>query len=51
MEDGVISEDEYDDFCEIKDNLDKMARAVESLQLWLNESAAKGNLDIGAVSR
>ncbi len=51
VEDGVISEDEYEDFSEIKDNLDKMARAVESLQLWLNESAAKGSLDIGAVSR
>jgi len=51
VEDGTISEDEYEDFCTIKSNLDKIARAVESLQLWLNESAAKGVIDIPGASR
>lgn len=44
VEDGTISADELEDFCTIKSNLDKIARAVESLQLWLNESVAKGTL-------
>lgn len=44
VEDGTISKDEYDDFCVIKSNLDKIARAVESLQLWLDESVSSGRL-------
>ena len=51
VEDGTISADEYEDFCTIKSNLDKIARAVESLQLWLNESIAKGNIDLSMISR
>lgn len=44
VEDGTITEDEYADFKEIKCNLDKIARAVESLQLWLDENIAAGKL-------
>ncbi len=44
VEDGTITEDEYADFKEIKCNLDKIAHAVESLQLWLDESIAAGKL-------
>ena len=51
VEDGTISEDELEDFCTIKSNLDKIARAVESLQLWLNESIARGNIDLSMISR
>ena len=51
VEDGTISADEAEDFCTIKSNLDKIARAVESLQLWLNESIAKGNIDLSMISR
>ena len=46
VEDGTITEDEYEDFLEIKTNLDKIAGAVESLQLWLDESAAKGMIEL-----
>lgn len=51
VEDGEISPDEYEDFRTIKSNLDKMAQAVDSLQLWLNESAAKGKIDLELLSR
>ena len=51
VEDGTISADEAEDFCTIKSNLDKIARAVESLQLWLNESIAKGTIDLSMISR
>ena len=51
VEDGVISEDEYEDFHSIKMNLEKIAGAVESLQLWLNESAVNGKVDMEKLSR
>lgn len=51
VEDGTISEDELEDFRMIKSNLDKIASAVESLQLWLNESIARGSLDASMISR
>ena len=51
VEDGTISEDELEDFRMIKSNLDKIASAVESLQLWLNESIARGSLDASVISR
>lgn len=51
VEDGTITEDEYEDFCEIKSNLDKIAHAVESLQLWLDESVAAGKVKFEALSR
>ena len=51
VEDGTISEDELEDFRTIKSNLDKIAGAVESLQLWLNESIARGSLDASVISR
>ena len=51
VEDGVISEDEYDDFRSIKANLEKIAGAVESLRLWLQESAANKIIDLEQISR
>ena len=51
VEDGTISEDELEDFRTIKSSLDKIASAVESLQLWLNESIARGSLDASVISR
>ena len=35
--DGQISEDEQKDFAKIKENLDHMSMAIDSLKLWLNE--------------
>ncbi len=45
VEDGTITEDEYDDFRTIKANLDKISSAVDSLKLWLDESIANGKIN------
>ncbi len=50
VEDGRITEDEYEDFSAIKSNLDKIANAVASLQLWLNEGVANGIIDKDSLS-
>ena len=44
VEDGVVREDEYEDFVEIKDVLDRIALGVSNLQLWVNEQIAAGKL-------
>lgn len=44
VEDGQVRPDEYRDFVEIKAVLDKIARSVSNLQLWVNEQIATGNL-------
>ncbi len=43
--DGVISEDEIKDFMTIKDELDKIARTVDSLKLWVEHTIATGEID------
>ena len=37
--DGSISHEEMTDFLSIKENLDKMSLAIDSLKLWLDHSA------------
>jgi len=44
VEDGEVQEDEYQDFVEIKDVLDRIALGVSNLQLWVNEQIAAGKL-------
>ena len=44
VEDGQVEEDEYADFAEIKATLDRIALSVSSLQLWVDEQIAAGNL-------
>ena len=44
VEDGQVRTDEYADFVEIKANLDRIALSVSSLQLWVDEQIAAGNL-------
>ncbi len=44
VEDGQVRPDEYRDFVEIKAVLDKIARSVSNLQLWVNEQIAAGKL-------
>ena len=44
VEDGQVRPDEYRNFVEIKAVLDKIARSVSNLQLWVNEQIAAGNL-------
>lgn len=43
--DGKITEDEYADFVEIQDKLDKISLTVSSLQLWIEQEIAIGNID------
>lgn len=38
--DGVISDDEMEDFEEIQDNLNKMMLAIKSLNLWIEKVKA-----------
>ena len=44
VEDGEVRPDEYQDFVEIKQVLDKIALSVSNLQLWVNEQIAAGRL-------
>lgn len=43
-EDGAISEDEYEDFREIKELLDRLQVSVSTLQLWLEQKMADGEI-------
>lgn len=43
--DGEISEDEVSDFLKIKKELEKMALAIDSLNLWIDQTIAVGKMD------
>lgn len=43
--DGELSEDEIPDFLKIKDELEKMALAIDSLNLWMEHTIATGKID------
>lgn len=43
--DGEISEDEMQDFVSIKNQLDKISRSVDALQLWVDKTIADGKID------
>jgi len=43
--DGEISDDELPDFLAIKDQMSKIASTVESLKLWVDQTAATGKID------
>ena len=45
IEDGQITEDEISDFVCIKKTLDKISLSVDTLQLWIAQAIADGNLD------
>ncbi len=42
--DGEITEDERQDFLEIKEKLEQISRTVDSLQLWIRQRVAEGTL-------
>ena len=44
VEDGEVQADEYADFKEIKETLDRIALSVSNLQLWVDEQIAAGKL-------
>ena len=43
--DGKLSEDELPDFLKIKKELEKMSLAIDSLNLWLDQTIASGKID------
>ena len=42
--DGDLTEDEIPDFIKIKDDLEKMALAIDSLNLWVDNTIASGKI-------
>lgn len=42
--DGNITQDEFEDFQKIQDQLDKMSLTIESLKLWVNHMIANGKI-------
>ena len=43
--DGVISDDQIDDFVHIQQELERISMTVEALQLWSEEMVANGTID------
>ncbi|MGN0161669.1 MAG: helix-turn-helix domain-containing protein [Lachnospiraceae bacterium] len=43
--DGEITEDEYEDFMKINDQLSRISLAVDSLKLWIQRTIAEGKID------
>ena len=43
--DGELSKDELPDFLKIKEELEKMALTIDSLNLWLEQTIASGKID------
>ncbi len=43
--DGMIEEDEINDFINIQDELEKISITVETLQLWVEQKLASGAID------
>ena len=48
--DGKLSEDEMPDFLKIKGELEKMALAIDSLNLWLDRTIASGKIEQDLIS-
>lgn len=43
--DGELSKEELPDFLKIKEELEKMALSIDSLNLWLDQTIASGKID------
>ena len=43
--DGIVTGDEIPDFLKIKDNLEQMSLAIDSLKLWLEQTVAFGEME------
>ena len=44
--DGEVSSDEMKDFMRIKRDLEKMSMTIDSMQLWLDNKIANGEIDL-----
>ena len=49
-EDGTVSRDEYDDFRNIRDMLEQLQVSASSLQLWIEQKIADGEMEEEALS-
>lgn len=49
--DGEITEDEYEDFARIQDQLQKISMGVEALKLWVNNAIANGRIDQNKLNK
>lgn len=49
--DGVIKNDELEDFLEIQENLEKISITVETLQIWCERMLARGAIDKEAYNK
>ena len=47
--DGKISHDELKDFVAIRKDLEKMSMAIDSMQLWIENMIASGEIDQEAL--
>ncbi len=43
--DGIITEDEAEDFNRIREHLSQMATAIDSMNLWIDDTIAKGRVE------
>lgn len=48
--DGTLTEDEIPDFLRIKKELEKMSLAIDSLNLWIEQTIATGKIDKSLIS-
>ena len=46
--DGLIEEDEIEDFLRIQDDLERISITVETLQLWAEQKLSSGDIDLEA---
>lgn len=46
--DGIIENNEVEDFIDIQEDLEKMSLTVEALRLWAEKMLAEGKIDMGA---
>lgn len=49
--DGLVNENEVDDFIEIQEELEKISITVETLQLWSERMLATGMIDMESYNR
>ncbi len=48
-EDGAVSDDEYEDFNLIRETMEKLQVSLATLQLWIEQKIADGELDRDAI--
>ena len=49
--DGIIQDEEINEFITIQENLEKISVTVETLQLWVEQKLASGDIDMDAYRK